>query len=278
MTGAFGARFRKAVDARGPLCVGIDPHASLLDTWGLADDPTGLERFALTVVEALADRVAILKPQSAFFERHGSRGIAVLERTIADARAAGALVVLDAKRGDVGSTVEAYAQAYLDVASPLFADAVTASPYLGFDSLRPLLDMAVRNGAGVFVLTYTSNAEAPTVQAAIDADRKQVGAAMLDRVAAENIGADPLGSIGAVIGATLDRLDYDLAKVNGPILAPGYGAQGGAAADLHRLFAGAEANVTPATSREVLKHGPDVQALRAAAAQACDSVPWAREQ
>ncbi len=275
MTESFGARCRTALDVRGPLCVGIDAHASLLSAWGLPDDPAGLERFALTVVDALADRVAVLKPQSAFFERHGSRGIAVLERTIAAARAAGALVLLDAKRGDVGSTVEAYAQAYLDRASPIFADAITASPYLGFESLRPLLRMAVNSGAGVFVLTYTSNAEAPTVQAAIDADRKQVGAAMLDRIATENIGAQPLGSVGAVIGATLDRLDYDLAKVNGPVLAPGYGAQGGGPADLGRLFAGVEPNVIPATSREVLTHGPDIRALRDAAARARDMVPWA---
>src|SRR5580658_5895637 len=158
-TASFGARLRQALDTRGPLCVGIDPHSALLRAWGLGDDVAGLERFAGTVVEALADRVAVLKPQSAFFERFGSRGIAVLERTIADARSAGALVLLDAKRGDIGSTVEAYAQAYLDPASPLFADALTASPYLGFESLEPLYSTALRHGSGVFVLGFTSNPE-----------------------------------------------------------------------------------------------------------------------
>ncbi|HKE69978.1 MAG TPA: orotidine-5'-phosphate decarboxylase, partial [Nocardioidaceae bacterium] len=109
MTEPFGARLRAAIDARGPLCVGLDPHASLLEAWELPDTPYGLERFAMTVVEALADRLAVLKPQSAFFERHGSAGIAVLERTIQAIRECGAQVLLDVKRGDIGSTVDAYA-------------------------------------------------------------------------------------------------------------------------------------------------------------------------
>ncbi len=125
----FGTRLRHAMDTRGPLCVGIDPHASLLASWGLNDDVAGLERFTRTVVEALADRVAVLKPQSAFFERFGSRGVAVLEKAVAEARAAGALVLMDAKRGDIGSTMGAYAATYLDEDSPLFSDAVTVSPY-----------------------------------------------------------------------------------------------------------------------------------------------------
>ncbi|BFO19866.1 hypothetical protein SHKM778_62540 [Streptomyces sp. KM77-8] len=120
MTGRepFGARLRRAMDERGPLCVGIDPHASLLAEWGLNDDVTGLERFSRTVVEAVADRVAVLKPQSAFFERFGSRGVAVLERTVQEARAAGALVLMDAKRGDIGSTMAAYAESFLHQDAP----------------------------------------------------------------------------------------------------------------------------------------------------------------
>src|SRR5262249_50706398 len=151
-------------DERGPLCVGIDPHASLLADWGLGDDPAGLERFALTVVEALADRVAVLKPQSAFFERFGSRGIAVLERAVALAREAGALVLMDAKRGDIGSTMAAYAAAYLDPASPLASDAVTVSPYLGYGSLRPAVEAARAGGTGIFALALTSNPEGAEVQ------------------------------------------------------------------------------------------------------------------
>ena len=264
----FGARLRAAIEGCGPLCVGVDPHASLLREWGLPDSPEGLDRFAMTVVEALAGQVAVLKPQSAFFERHGSRGIAVLERTITAAHDAGALVLLDAKRGDIGSTVEAYAQAYLHPLSPLAVDAVTASPYLGFESLRPLYDTAVRHGGGVFVLTYTSNPEGAAVQRATGPDGRAVGAAILDAIAAENEGAARLGSIGAVVGATVEAVDYDFAKLNGPILAPGFGAQGGTATRIRRLFAGATANVLPSSSREILHHGPSVAALRSAAVRA----------
>ena len=171
--------------------------------WGLNDDVAGLERFALTVVEALADRVAVLKPQSAFFERFGSRGVAVLETAVAEARAAGALVLMDAKRGDIGSTMAAYAATYLDEGSPLFSDALTVSPYLGFGSLRPALDAARASGAGVFVLALTSNPEGAEVQRATAAGGRSVAQVMLDHVAAENAGATPLGSVGAVVGATL---------------------------------------------------------------------------
>src|SRR6187431_1356292 len=156
---SFGSRLRRATGLRGPLCVGIDPHAALLAKWGLSDDVTGLERFALTVVEALADRVAVLKPQSAFFERFGSRGVAILESTIRQSREAGALVLLDVKRGDIGSTMAAYASAYLDPASTLRSDAITVSPYLGVGSLQPAFDLASATGAGIFVLALTSNPE-----------------------------------------------------------------------------------------------------------------------
>src|SRR5687768_14437088 len=142
MTEPFGRRLRAAMDARGPLCVGVDPHSSVLHQWGLTDDVAGLERFAMTTVEALGDLVAVMKPQSAFFERHGAAGIAVLERVVAGARSAGALVLLDVKRGDIGSTMQGYADAYLDPASPLAADAVTVSPFLGFGSMQPMLDTA----------------------------------------------------------------------------------------------------------------------------------------
>jgi orotidine-5'-phosphate decarboxylase len=271
MTAPFGARLRAALDTRGPLCAGIDPHSSLLTSWGLTDDVTGLERFAGTVVEALADRVAVLKPQSAFFERFGSRGIAVLERTIADARSAGALVILDAKRGDIGSTVEAYAQAYLDAAAPLFADALTASPYLGYGSLEPLYATAEKHGAGVFVLAFTSNPEGGAVQRALTADGKSVGAAILEGAAERNAGIEPLGSIGAVVGATLAEVPFDLAALNGPILAPGLGAQGATPEGLRGLFGGALRNVVPSTSRELLRHGPDIASLRQAAEQSIDA-------
>jgi orotidine-5'-phosphate decarboxylase len=263
-TWPFGTRLHRAMDQRGPLCVGIDPHASLLADWGLSDDLGGLERFSRTVVEALADRVAVLKPQSAFFERFGSRGIAVLERVVADARSAGALVLMDAKRGDIGSTMAAYAATYLDRDSPLFSDAVTVSPYLGYGSLRPALDLAGESGCGVFVLALTSNPEGAEVQRAAAADGRPLAQVMLDHLARENAGAEPLGSFGAVVGATLDEAGVDLA-INGPLLAPGIGAQGAAAADLPRVFGDAVRNVLPSISRGVLRRGPSVAELRAAA-------------
>jgi orotidine-5'-phosphate decarboxylase len=266
----FGARLRAAMDQRGPLCVGIDPHSALLGSWGLGDDVVGLEVFSRTVVEALADRVAVLKPQSAFFERFGSRGIAVLERVIADARDAGALVLADVKRGDIGSTAQAYAQAYLEPSSPLYCDAMTASPYLGFGSLRPLVDTALANGAGVFVLALTSNPEGREVQHARTAGGATVAQSVLDAVGALNAGQEPLGSIGVVVGATIGDTGHDLAKVNGPFLAPGIGAQGATAADLRAVFGAATGAVLPATSREVLRAGPTVTGLRDAAQRALE--------
>ncbi|WP_413104138.1 orotidine-5'-phosphate decarboxylase [Streptomyces sp. Inha503] len=274
----FGTRLRAAMDARGPLCVGIDPHASLLADWGLGDDVAGLERFTRTVVDALAGRVAVLKPQSAFFERFGSRGIAVLERAVADARAAGALVLMDAKRGDIGSTMAAYASAYLDPAGPLFSDAVTVSPYLGFGSLRPALDAARAAGAGVFALALTSNPEGAEVQHAVRPDGTTVAASVLTALKAENAAEAAegrLGSYGAVVGATLGgtahRLGADLA-IGGPLLAPGIGAQGATPADLPAVFGAAVRNVLPSVSRGVLRHGPDAASLVAAASRMADEV------
>lgn len=263
----FGARLRRAMDARGPLCVGIDPHLALLGRWGLTDDAAGLEAFSMAVVEALAGRVAVLKPQSAFFERHGSRGIAVLERVVGAARAEGALVLMDAKRGDIGSTVEAYAQAYLDPSAPLASDALTASPYLGFGSLQPLVDTALRHGTGVFVLALTSNPEGAAVQHARGADGRTVAGTVLDEVTAVNAGARPWGSVGVVVGATVGAVDADLAALNGPLLAPGIGAQGAGADDLVRVFGDTRRSVLPSVSREVLSAGPSVAALREAAAR-----------
>ena len=262
----FGARLRRAMDERGPLCVGIDPHASLLAEWGLNDDVAGLERFSRTVVEALADRVAVLKPQSAFFERFGSRGIAVLEKSVEEARAAGALVVMDAKRGDIGSTMAAYASAFLEKGSPLFSDALTVSPYLGYGSLKPAVDLARENGSGLFVLALTSNPEGGEVQHAVrpeDTALRNVGATMLAHLAEENAGETPMGSFGAVVGATLgDLSSYDL-DINGPLLAPGIGAQGATPADLPGVFGAAVHRVVPNVSRGVLRHGPEIGSLRA---------------
>lgn len=260
---SFGSRLAAATAARGRLCVGIDPHPRLLHAWGLDGDASGLERFAMTCVAALANEVAVLKPQSAFFEAHGSAGVAVLERTIAAAQEAGALVLLDAKRGDIGSTMTAYAQAYLGEGSPLAADAVTLSPYLGVGSLEPALEQAALTGRGVFVLARTSNPQGAAVQLARSGGRS-VAQSVVDAAAERNRGATPLGSIGVVVGATQDH-ELELTALNGPVLAPGLGAQGASAADLVRLFGAATHLVLPSTSRAVLRHGPAVAALRAAA-------------
>ncbi|MGY0022573.1 orotidine-5'-phosphate decarboxylase [Streptomyces sp. cg35] len=268
----FGARLRRVMDERGPLCVGIDPHAALLSSWGLNDDIAGLESFTRTTVEALADTVAVVKPQSAFFERFGSRGVAVLERAVADLRAAGTLVVMDAKRGDIGSTMAAYAETFLHKDSPLFSDALTVSPYLGYGSLKPAVDLARESGAGLFVLALTSNPEGGEVQHAVRADGRNVGATMLAHLAEENAGESPMGSFGAVVGATLgDLSSYEL-DINGPLLAPGIGAQGATAADLPTVFGAAARNVVPNVSRGVLKAGPSVTALRDAAVRFADEV------
>jgi orotidine-5'-phosphate decarboxylase len=185
----------------------------------------------------------------------------VLERVIAQSRAAGALVLLDVKRGDIGSTTQAYADAYLDQTSPLAADAITASPYLGFGSLEPMVDTARRHAAGLFVLALTSNKEGPEVQHARTEDGQPVAGRILDHLRALNAGEEPLGSFGAVIGATIGESDLDF-DVNGPILAPGFGAQGGTVADLRRIFGSALAAVTPSSSRELLRRGPSVTAMR----------------
>ena len=172
---SFGARLVRAVEERGPICVGIDPHAALLEAWGLPDTVDGLRTFCDTAVAALADLVPVLKPQSAFFERFGSAGIAVMESTIRQSREAGALVIADVKRGDIGSTAAAYARAYLHPASPLYADAITVSPYLGLGSLSPFFDEAAAHGGGVFVLALTSNPEGPQLQHARTAAGRTVG-------------------------------------------------------------------------------------------------------
>ena len=252
------------MDARGPLCAGIDPHPELLDAWGMTDSAVGLERFSLSAVEALAGSVAALKPQSAFFERHGSKGIAVLEKVIAEARGLGAIVLLDVKRGDIGSTAQAYADAYLDPTSPLAVDAITASPFLGFGSLDPMIDTALANDAGVFVLALTSNPEGPEVQHAKTEDGRTVAGSVLDAVASRNAGAEPMGSIGAVVGATIGETRENL-EVNGPLLVPGLGAQGGTPSDVRRIFGAAAGNVLASSSREILGAGPDKASLRAAA-------------
>jgi orotidine-5'-phosphate decarboxylase len=263
---SFGSRARVAMQAYGPACIGIDPHAALLEQWDLPDTVEGLDRFASTCVEAFAGQVAFVKPQSAFFERFGARGVVVLERTLEDLRHTGSLTVLDVKRGDIGSTAQAYADAYLDDDAPMAADAITVSPFLGFGSLQPFFDVAEKNDAGVFVLALTSNPEGPEVQHARTSAGATVAGNVLAQLATLNANASPMGAFGAVVGATIGDAAEDLA-INGPLLVPGYGAQGGTTDDIRRLFGHVIDQVIPSTSRGVLSAGPDVKALRDAASR-----------
>jgi orotidine-5'-phosphate decarboxylase len=258
------------VVARGPLCAGIDPHPSLLREWGLGDDVGGLERFALSAVEALAPEVALLKPQSAFFERYGAQGVAVLERVLVAARDAGALVLLDVKRGDIGSTMAGYAAAYLSDGAPLAADAITVSPYLGVGALDPAFELASRTGRGVFVVALSSNPEGADVQAALTSTGSTVAQSVVDAVAARNTGRHPLGDVGVVVGATTLAGALRLETLNGPILAPGIGAQGAGLADMPWVFGAAARYVVAATSRDLLRHGPRSASLRHAARRTAD--------
>ncbi|ADX73146.1 orotidine 5'-phosphate decarboxylase, subfamily 2 [Pseudarthrobacter phenanthrenivorans Sphe3] len=271
----FGSRLGAAMAARGPLCVGIDPHPALLKDWGLDDDAAGLRRFSLTALEAVASLAAAVKPQVALYERHGSAGMAVLEELLAEARDEAVLTIADAKRGDIGSTMAAYADAWLRDDSPLVADSVTLSPYLGFESLRPALDLAAQTGRGVFVLALTSNPEGASVQHVGGVD--SVARRITEAAAAENGRyAGPLGSVGLVVGATvgaaLSRLDLDLAAVRGPILAPGLGAQGATPADLRATFGAAYPQVLGTSSREILSAGPERRRLREAAQRTLDGL------
>ena len=257
----YRQRLRATTEARGNLCVGIDPHASLLSAWGLPRDVVGLERFSRAIVEALGDTVAVFKPQSAFFEAHGSAGIAVLERLQADIRDRGALCILDAKRGDIGSTMEAYADAYLSDSSPLRADAVTLSPYLGFDSLAPAFARAIEHDRGVYVLARTSNPEGAQVQLALGREGSVVQE-IIDAATALNQRARTR-AIGLVIGGTHSDLGCDVSEFNGSILVPGIGVQGGRLEDLPGLFGDAVDQVLPMVGRGVISAGPDPVALRA---------------
>lgn len=267
----FGQRLRAALDELGPLCVGIDPHASLLEAWGLDAGAHGARELGLRVVEAAAGRVGIVKPQAAFFERYGAAGYAALEDVLAAARAAGLVVIADAKRGDIGTTMDGYAAAWLERGSPLEADAVTLSPYLGPDSLHATLVGALRAGKGAFVLAATSNREALPVQSALTDDGVgDDGERVAERVAREVVGHNvglpgDLGSIGVVVGATLDRRAFgltDIVLAGAPVLAPGFGAQGAEPADLPRLFGYVAKNVVASESRSILSAGPSRLAAR----------------
>ena len=266
MADPFGTRLQVRIRALGPLCVGIDPSRRLLESWDRSDSVEGLEFCSLAVLEAVLDTAAAIKPQVAFFERFGSQGYRVLERLMADARDADILIVADAKRGDVRLTNEGYAEAWLHERSPLVADAVTASPYVGFDALAPLIDQASANGRGVFVLAATSNDDGRPVQLARTPEHERVEDLVLRSVAEINQRDDGLGSIGVVLGATRDQPEFNLSSLGGPFLVPGVGSQGATAEHVARLFGRCPpGTVLASVSRAVLEAGPEKAGLRDAA-------------
>ena len=257
----YRERLDAAIADRGVnLCVGVDPHEKLLRAWGLEPDLAGLEAMSRGLVEALGDLVPVFKPQSAFFEAFGAAGVAVLARVLDDIAQAGAISILDVKRGDIGSTMAAYAHAYLSGETDLSADAITVSPFLGFGSLAPALELARETGRGLYVLARTSNPEGGEVQTAVREERT-VAQRIVDQAAAANSEAGT-DFVGLVIGATHDHLDLDLTGFNGSILAPGIGAQGGTMDSLSGLFGQAAGNTLPSVSRSIISAGPQRDSLR----------------
>ena len=270
MADPFAARFA-AVRARcGPLVWGLDPSGDLLDAWGLGDSPGGLDRFADIMLDAAVGTVGLVKPQSAFYERHGWQGIRTLQRLVADARAAGLLVILDVKRGDVGTTNDAYAEAFLGAGAPLEADAVTVHPYLGLGTMNAFVSRAREAGACLLVVSRSSNPEGRAVQAARSPD----GQALVEETLLREIGElnatlapGAIGPVGAVVAPTRLEPSLDLPAAHALFLAPGLGAQGATCADVARTFAACPDRVMPSASRSLLAAGPDLGALRDAAAE-----------
>jgi len=279
MTEAFGSRLSEVFATSGRLCVGIDPHSGLLKEWGLPDSAEGVRDFGLRVVEAVTGRAGIVKPQIAFYERHGSAGYAALEHVLSAARAARLLVIADVKRGDLGTSVDAYGEAWLTPGSTLEADAMTVVAYQGLGSLAGVLNRAQVNGKGVFVLAATSNPEAFATQTATRADGLSVAAGVVADVAAWNAASAPapLGSAGVVVGATIALADVGLnesALAGIPVLAPGFGHQGARIEQLSELFGSAAQNVVVSASRSILSAGPTgleaaIDAARAQVMAAC---------
>lgn len=270
-TDPFPARYARARDLHGPLVLGLDPSGDLLVEWGLGDDAGGLERFVDIAVEAASGSVAVAKPQSAFYERHGWPGIRALSRLVTGLREAGVLVLLDVKRGDVGSTNQAYADAYLGPDAAIAVDAITVTAYLGLEAMGSYFDRAAAHGCGLFVVTRSSNPEGRAVQGAVEQSGRTVEQGMVDRLGAANrrlAGEAGIGPFGAVFAPNHSFPDdIDLASMNGLFLAPGLGAQGATPADVAECFRACPDRVLPSASRSLLSSGPDVPRLRDATAK-----------
>jgi orotidine-5'-phosphate decarboxylase len=265
---SFAVRFAAARAAYGPLVWGADPSGALLEDWGLGDSPDGLDRFADIMLAAASGTVGLIKPQSAFFERHGWRGVHTLQRLISGAREAGLLVIVDIKRGDVGTTNDAYAEAYLGKGAPLAADAITVHPYLGLAAMGTFVARAAESGSCLLVVTRSSNPEGRAIQAATTVGGRTVEQDLLAEIGTINarLAPDGIGPVGAVVGPTHMEPELDLAAARCLFLAPGVGVQGATAADVARVFSVCQDRVMPSASRSLLSAGPDVSKLRDCAA------------
>ena len=263
----FADRLGDAVERkRSQLVVGLDPRLDLLPmelrgeaVLGRASAASAVARFCRGIVDAVGPYVVAVKPQSAFFEALGADGIRALEEICEYARSIGLLVIFDGKRGDVGSTARAYAAAYLEPrdGAPSLADAMTASPYLGLDSVEPLLAACRRHGSGVFLLVRTSNAGATDVQDATLSDGRPLWqhlAMLVHEWGQPLVGERGMSSVGAVVGATYPRAVSEARKLmpQSPILLPGVGAQGATPADVARAFTSGPASALVTASRSVI--------------------------
>ena len=256
---SFGSKLISAFDSRGQLCVGIDPHAHLLQAWGLDDSPSGLREFSLRVVEASSGSVSCIKPQVSFFERFGAEGYAVLSEVTQLANSKGLIVIADAKRGDIGSTMEAYFEAWFGGKSGLFADAITTSPYLGLSESADVFSKWASMGKGMYSLVATSNHAGQAVQMATVGGRSLASDQFLQLATLNASQGSGLGSHGAVLGATNELDKFGIPNVAGhiPILAPGFGAQGAKLSNARSIFKGLSSQVSFSVSRSVLASGPD---------------------
>jgi orotidine-5'-phosphate decarboxylase len=251
LVSSFGSRLLEVFSERGQLCVGIDPSADQLNSWGIADTAAGAREFALAIIEASSEHVGIVKPQVAFFEQYGPSGLQVLSEVLAAAKQAGLMVIADAKRGDIGSSMAGYTRAWLAKEASFQADALTVSPFLGLESLRPSIDVALENQKGVFLLAATSNPEARVIQSAVGE-----GGTISNSVAsfASSFDEAGLGSVGLVVGATvsLGEVGIDASSLaRTPILMPGFGAQGVDLSSAHELFGELTPNLVCSVSRSV---------------------------
>lgn len=262
----FATRVTQRMNRYGPLCAGIDPSAATLAKCGLPDSADGAYEFGKLIMHAANYEVAVVKPQSAFFERFGSAGVKAIEELAALGREKEVPVLLDVKRGDIDSTADAYAHAYFHPSSPIRVDAITLSPYLGVKALKSSFELAAKYGCGVVVVVRSSNPEGEALQSARMADGRMVWETMAAEITEFNrlLSSNPIGPIGAVVGATCkDAGPVVEALPHSFILSPGIGAQGATIEDCRVRMASARGRILPNVSRELIAGGTSAEAIGA---------------